>query len=312
MESRDIYYSSKMLAVPHSQPGMEVVPAELEVVPADGLIVYYDKSNEKYTVISDAVGSAPLPVHQDEERRNPIWRRQKAVSRLSVALSILVVIVIVVAAVAGIESSKNRNKPKGRQHSSFRRSVLLIPDRRLIMIIEQAVPTVSPKTQSTSSPSPMQSVPQTVISASRSTAILSRTLQSTTAVPSATGITPPLGESAPRDCPNSNGTIFTVASPFDVSTSTAGATRYEKICNADMAATNKTNMASFVVNSFDLCIQSCAGQMSEMAVSAVYHWADGTEVSDDKQRPGTCWCCGGIEAYTVPSDNNDAAIPISS
>ena len=76
-----------------------------------------------------------------------------------------------------------------------------------------------------------------------------------------------------------------------------------------MAATNKTDLASFVVNSFDLCIQACAGQITKMPVSAVYHWKDGTNDPGDGQRPGTCWCEGGIGAHTTEADNCDTAIP---
>ena len=125
VELRDTDCSSKMMVARQSQPDMEVVPAELEVMPVDGLNVYYNNSNEKYIVISDTEESAPEPVHQDEEPRSPIWRREKKTFWLSVALSILVVIVIIVATVAGIEGSKNRTKPKGKQHTSFRRSALL-------------------------------------------------------------------------------------------------------------------------------------------------------------------------------------------
>lgn len=78
-----------------------------------------------------------------------------------------------------------------------------------------------------------------------------------------------------------------------------------------MEATNKKDLASFVVNSFDLCIQMCAGQRSSTPVSAVYHWKDGTKDLDDTQRPGTCWCCAGINPYTVKVDNCDVAIPIT-
>lgn len=177
-----------------------------------------------------------------------------------------------------------------------------------MIIVEQASAVVSLKPQSTIPPSSVQSVPQTVISAPSSAAIPSRTSQSASAIPSATNITPPLGKSAPRDCPKSNGTIFTVASPYDVSTGSAGESRYTKICDANGLATNKTDLASFVVNSFDSCIQSCTGQTSEMPVFAVYHWADGTEDPKDEQRPGTCWCCAGVDAYPVRSNNTDIAI----
>lgn len=91
----------------------------------------------------------------------------------------------------------------------------------------------------------------------------SRSSKSTSnAVPRATDISaiPPLGRSAPRDCPTSNGTRFTITSPLDQSELGSGTTIvYEKICGTNMEATNKTDLASFVVNSFDLCIQTCAG-----------------------------------------------------
>ncbi|KAL8796270.1 MAG: hypothetical protein Q9195_001385 [Heterodermia aff. obscurata] len=263
---------------------MEVVLAELEVTPVDGLNVYYDKSNEKYTVISDAM-DAPSSVPQDEKRRNPIWRCEK------------------------------------KKHANP--TVSLKPQSTILPSPVQTVPSTStsalssatisfPTSQSTIPPSLVLSDPQTAILASSGSTVSSRTSQSTSAIPSAVNITPPLGKPAPRDCPKSNGTIFTVASPFDASTATAGAIRYEKICNAEGAATNKTNLASFVVNSFDSCIQSCAGQSSEVPVFAAYHWADGTDIPNDGQRPGTCWCSAGVEAYAVESDNNDIVIKILS
>ena len=75
-----------------------------------------------------------------------------------------------------------------------------------------------------------------------------------------------------------------------------------------MVATNKTDLASFVVNSFDLCIQACAGQILVKAIAAVYHWEDGTEDPDDTQRPGSCWCEGGSDAKTTQVNNCDTAI----
>jgi hypothetical protein len=51
--------------------------------------------------------------------------------------------------------------------------------------------------------------------------------------------------------------------------------------------------------------------MSSMPVSAVYHWKDGISDPNDTQRPGTCWCEGGIDAHTVNADNCDTAIPKS-
>ena len=75
-----------------------------------------------------------------------------------------------------------------------------------------------------------------------------------------------------------------------------------------MAANNKTNLASFVVNSFDLCIQACAGQELVAAIAATYHWKDGTEEPGDGQRPGSCWCQSGSDAKLIQSDNADTAI----
>ena len=141
----------------------------------------------------------------------------------------------------------------------------------------------------------------------------SRSSKSTSnAVTRATDISaiPPLGRSAPRDCPTSNGTRFTITSPFDQSELGSGTTIvYEKICGTNMEATNKTDLASFVVNSFDLCIQTCAGQRSSMPVSATYHWGDGTKDTTDMTRPGTCWCCGGIDPFTEKTERCDTAIP---
>ena len=96
-----------------AEPGIEVIPAELEVVPEDGLNVCYDRQNEKYTAISDVVEPAPPPQSQDQERRPRLWRRRKATFWLTVALSVSIVIVVVVAVVAGVLVSRN-NKQKGQ------------------------------------------------------------------------------------------------------------------------------------------------------------------------------------------------------
>lgn len=158
-----------------------------------------------------------------------------------------------------------------------------------------------------------QTTTQSTDSAVSSRISFSRSSQRTsTAVPGATDISiiPALGKPAPRDCPASNGTEFIATSPFDHSEFGSGTTIvYEKICASDMEAKNKKNLASFVVNSFDLCIQTCAGQKSSMPVSATYHWADGAKDPKDGQRPGTCWCCVGNEPIIIESDNNDLAIP---
>ena len=149
-------------------------------------------------------------------------------------------------------------------------------------------------------------------SVANSLSSISRSSKSTTNdVTRATDISaiPPLGRSAPRDCPTSNGTRFTITSPFDQSELGSGTTIvYEKICGTNMEATNKTDLASFVVNSFDLCIQTCAGQRSSMPVSAIYHWGDGTKDPTDMTRPGTCWCCGGIEPFTEKSERCDTVV----
>ena len=100
------------MVVRNAEPGIEVVPSELEVVPEDGLNVFYDRSNEKYTVIPDVLEPAPPPQPQDQERRPRIWRRRKATFWLTVALSVSIVVVIIVAVVAGILVSRN-NKQKG-------------------------------------------------------------------------------------------------------------------------------------------------------------------------------------------------------
>ena len=76
-----------------------------------------------------------------------------------------------------------------------------------------------------------------------------------------------------------------------------------------MTATNKTDLAVFVVNSFDLCIQICVGLGSSTTpASAVYHWQDGTEDTQDRQRPGTCWCEGGDNQGTTENPMCDTAI----
>lgn len=107
---------------------------------------------------------------------------------------------------------------------------------------------------------------QSTDSAASSLSSFSRSSKRTsTAVPRATDISaiPTLGRSAPRDCPTSNGTRFTITSPFDQSEFGSGTTIvYEKICGTNMEVTNKTDLASFVVNSFGLCIQtSTIGEM---------------------------------------------------
>ena len=98
------------MAARNVEPGIEVVPAELEVVPADGLNVFYDRSNEKYTVISDTLEPEPAPQPQDQERRPRTWRRRKATFWLTTALSVSILIVIVVAVVAGVLVSRNNNQ----------------------------------------------------------------------------------------------------------------------------------------------------------------------------------------------------------
>ncbi|CAO1605770.1 hypothetical protein XANCAGTX0491_009276 [Xanthoria calcicola] len=101
----------------NAEPGIEVVPAELEVVPEDGLNVFYDSSNGKYTVIADVVEPAPPPQSQDQERRPRIWRRRKTAFWLWIVLSVSIVTVITVAVVASILISR-KPRQKGIQFLS--------------------------------------------------------------------------------------------------------------------------------------------------------------------------------------------------
>ena len=105
------------------RPGLEVVPAaaELEVTPVDGLNVFYDRSNEKYTVVSDvATPESQLP-EPASQRKPRVWRRRKATFWLTVALLVSLIVIIVVAVVAGIMVSKN-NKQKGELHANLQYS----------------------------------------------------------------------------------------------------------------------------------------------------------------------------------------------
>ncbi len=97
----------------NAEPGIEVVPVELEAVLRDSLIVFYDRSNGENAVISDVVEPAPPPQPQDQKRRPRIWRRQTTTFWLTIALSVSIMIVIIIAVVAGILISRN-NKEKGK------------------------------------------------------------------------------------------------------------------------------------------------------------------------------------------------------
>jgi len=277
----------------HSQP-------DLEVAPVEGLNTAYDRTNEKYSLAPHTAVPVPIPIQQQRVPR--ICGRRKVTFWLMTALAVALVVAIAVAVIAGVEVSKRHTQQKGKQYAGLQRPayhlspILADPD----IITEQSNPTVP-------------SVPQSTSSALSSARTPSSTSSSTSSAPTATGnsITPALGASAPRDCPASNGNIFTATSPYDTGTTSTGSTTYEKSCNANVVATNRTNLASFVVNSFDLCIQICAGQGSQTPVSAVYHWRDGIGDPKDRQRPGTCWCVGGINPATVNADHEDTAIPKS-
>lgn len=86
---------------------MATQPAQYgkEVVPADGLNIAYDKSNEKYFL-------AAQPEAETQPPESRICGRRKTTFWLLIALAATFAIVIAVAVVAGVLGSGNKTQEK--------------------------------------------------------------------------------------------------------------------------------------------------------------------------------------------------------
>lgn len=101
------------MAAQHTQPDMEVPQPDMEVVPAEGLHIAYDRSNMKYPLFPDSPTALPQQQEPVRESGSHVCGLRKVTFWLIVASSALLTVVLVVAVVAGVEISKHRNTQTG-------------------------------------------------------------------------------------------------------------------------------------------------------------------------------------------------------